>query len=71
MTGPPWPDPLTLDPDSLASTVLRRLVAEVQQEAREDTGTVHGRYDRIHNRHNRGPNPRPRLGPDDAQEPAP
>lgn len=66
MTSPArraWPDPLTIDPETVPSAVLRRLIAEVQREAAEagGAGAPHATppapaaYDRVHNRHNRGP----------------
>lgn len=50
------PDVLSIDPATVPSVALQRLIAEVQQELREEdeTLTPHA-YDRIHNRHNRGP----------------
>ena len=54
----PLPDILTIDPATIESAVLRRLIAEVQQaalEAEEPSGLQ--AYNRSHNRHNRGPHP--------------
>ena len=57
------PHVLTIDPATLSSAVLRRLIAEVQRDERAVVQGPHA-YDRIHNRHNRGPS-RPRPWPDD------
>ena len=55
---PALPDPLTLDPAAVPSAVLRRLIAEIQEETsagRESPPRPPQAYDRVHNRHNRGP----------------
>lgn len=67
MSEPPWPDVLTIDPATVPSAVLRRLIAEVQQEGLPSPSL----YDRIHNRHNRGvgPQPAPRPVPPTPPEP--
>ena len=59
MTDRPLPDVLTIDPDSISSAVLRRLVRELQEDAQlEEEGREElTNYNRSHNRHNRGPNP--------------
>lgn len=50
-------DVLMIDPATVPSAVLQRLIAEVQHEAAmpDDTLNTKKVYDRIHNRHNRGP----------------
>lgn len=54
-------DILTIDPATIDSIVLQRLIREVQQGHDAHGGlTIPRAYDRVHNRHNRGPNhPRP------------
>jgi hypothetical protein len=55
--APPLPDVMTLDPATIGSAVLRRLIAEVQQAvAAADVPPVQG-YNRGYNRHHRGPAP--------------
>lgn len=55
-----WPPVLSLDPATVPSAVLRRLITEVQHEAatveHDDGNPLLGikAYDRAHNRHNRG-----------------
>ena len=44
-------DIMTIDPSTVSSAVLRRLIREVQQEESKPSRI----YDRVHNRHNRGP----------------
>lgn len=67
------PDLSTIDPATVPSAVLRRLIAEVQQEALP----VPSLYDRIHNRHNRGggspwpPRPVPAPSPEPPAPPEP
>lgn len=52
---PPLPDILTIDPATVDSAVLRRLIAEVQEEVQREKEQGGPRaYDRAHNRHNRG-----------------
>ena len=52
---PPLPDVLSIDPDTVESAVLRRLIAEVQQEVADPLMEPLRAYDRVHNRYNRGP----------------
>lgn len=59
-------DPFTLDPATIPNEVLRRLIEEIQHEGGEVTRI----YDRVHNRHNRGPVRRPWPPPPDP-DPAP
>ncbi len=54
MADTPLPDILSIDPATVPSAVLQRLIAEVQQEPHPGSPHV---YDRVHNRHNRGPYP--------------
>lgn len=61
------PDVLSIDPATVQSAVLRRLIAEVQQEQ----GEVTRAYDRVHNRHNRGPYPRPPVPVPPPDDPPP
>jgi hypothetical protein len=52
----PIPDVMTIDPKSLPSAVLQRLVAEVQWEIGHGMVTTTERtmgYERVHNRHHR------------------
>ena len=54
---PPLPDVMTLDPATIDNAVLRRLIAEVQQDAAAaHVPPVQG-YNRGYNRHHRGPAP--------------
>jgi hypothetical protein len=47
--------PLALDPSQIDNAVLRRLIQEVKYEQENNINS----YNRIHNRHNRTPYPKP------------